>query len=151
MGEVLRRERLARPPERLADRAIADAARSVALAGARRRLEDDRGRIAELALLMAERIVGESLARDPALLDRLFARALDEIGGLGPGRIRAHPEDVARTALAQAAAARGIAVVLDPAVGRFGCVVEAGGCAFDHRLDAVLGALRAALGGGDRG
>ncbi len=150
MGYVIKRAALAARPERLEERAVRGAAAALDEACARERLARDRHRVAEVAARMAERIVGEALERRPGLLDALFERAVDEIGSLRPGRIRVHPGDRARSGIDEIAAARGLEVVEDPAVGRGGCAVEAGGASSDHALPAVLEALRAAAAGGGR-
>lgn len=150
MGYVIRRGELASPPIRLRERAVRDAGRALDDADAAARLARDRDRIAEIAVFMAERIVGEALERRPELLDALFARAMREVGSLGPGRIRVHPEDRPSSGIDGAAAARGFEIVEDPSVGRGGCAVEAGGAVSDHSLGAVLEALRAAAAGTPR-
>jgi flagellar biosynthesis/type III secretory pathway protein FliH len=151
LGTVIRRDALVAKPIRLRAEAARMAARTVDDAGAGERLARDRRRIAELAVHMAERIVGDALERRPELLDALYDRALAEVGSLRPGRIRVHPEDRQRTRIAARAAACGFEVVDDPSVGIGGCVVEAQGASSDHRLDAMLEALRAAVEGTSRG
>ena len=151
MGSVIKRDALAAKPVRLRADAARRAASAIDDAGTEERLARDRKRIAQLAVHMAERIVGDALERRPELLEALFDRALAEVGSLRPGRIRVHPEDRARTGIDAGAAARGIEVVDDPSVGSGGCVVEAQGASSDHRLEAVLEALRAAVDGTSRG
>ena len=151
MGTVIKRDALVAKPIRLRADAARRAAQAVDDAGAGERLARDRKRIAELAAHMAERIVGDALTRRPELLDALYDRALAEVGEQRPGRIRVHPEDRQRTQIAARAAALGFEVVDDPSVGHGGCVVEAQGASSDHRLDAMLEALRAAVEGTSRG
>ena len=151
MGYVIRRDALAAKPVRLRDEAARRAALAIDEAGAGERLSGDKKRIADLASHMAERIVGEALARRPELLDALYDRALAEVGALRPGRIRVHPEDRRRSDVAARAAALGLEVADDESVGRGGCVVEAQGASSDHSLDSVLEALRAAVEGRSRG
>jgi flagellar biosynthesis/type III secretory pathway protein FliH len=110
-----------------------------------------RERIVELAITMARRIVGEAVALDPALLDRLYERSLAEVGELAPVTIHVHPDDRAASKIDELARRRGVEVTDDPAVGRSGCRVEATGVVLDASLEAALGALRAELRGAIRG
>ncbi len=52
-------------------------------------------RSVELARVLAERLIGESLALDAATIARLARRALSEAQGARTVRIEAHPDDVA--------------------------------------------------------
>jgi len=151
LGRVIKRDALAAAPIRLRARDARRAAQAIDDAAAGERIARDRTLVVDLAVRMAERIVGDALERRPELLDALFERALAEIGALRPGRIRVHPEDRARTGIDAAARSRGIEIVDDPAVGRGGCVVEACGASSDHRIALLLEALRAAAGGPGRG
>jgi flagellar biosynthesis/type III secretory pathway protein FliH len=151
LGRVIKRDALVAKPIRLRADAARRAEQAVDDAGAGERLARDKERIARLATHMAERIVGDALTRRPELLDALFDRALAEVGSLRPGRIRVNPEDRRRTQIDVRATARGFEVVDDPSIGSSGCVVEAQGASSDHRLDAMLEALRAAVEGKSRG
>jgi flagellar biosynthesis/type III secretory pathway protein FliH len=151
MGYVIRRDALAADPVRLGAEAARRAAGAIDDAGAAARIARDRELVAELAVRMAERIVGAALERRPELLAALFERAFGEIGALRPGRIRVHPDDRARTDVDARASARGLEVVSDASIGRGGCVVEALGATSDHRLDVALEALRDAVAGKPRG
>jgi flagellar assembly protein FliH len=110
-----------------------------------------RDRIIELAAAMARRIVGESVSTDPVLVDRVYEKALAEIGELVPVTIRVHPDDRAVSRVDELAAARGAEVVEDAAVGRAGCRVEAGGVVIDATVEAALAALRSEMTGTRRG
>jgi len=110
-----------------------------------------RERIIDLALTLAGRIVGEAVTVDPELLDRVYDRALAEIGELVPVTIRVHPGDRAASGIDEAASRQGISVTSDPAVGRAGCRVEAAGVTIDATIEAAREALRVAMTGRRRG
>ncbi len=59
------------------------------------RTERDLGRAVELAALLAERMVGAALERDPAVVAMLARQALAEARGARRARIEAHPSDAA--------------------------------------------------------
>ncbi|MES1204688.1 MAG: FliH/SctL family protein [Pseudomonadota bacterium] len=126
-------------------RADAERVRAAALPSAR-----------ALAVRMAERIVGRALALDDATMVDIAAAALAAARAReGSIRLRVHPDDHAALAGARAAlmarvpAAVDLELVVDPAVGRAGCVVETPSGKLDARLETQLAALeRAAFGGG---
>jgi flagellar assembly protein FliH len=145
---VIKAGELSAGPEVLGRRGREEVARSLAV-----RTEVDelarvaRGRIADLALSIARGIVGEAVTLDPGLLDRIYERSLAEIGELMPVLIRVHPDDRAASRIDDLARRRGVEVVDDPAVGRAGCRVEAGGVSIDATVEAAIAALSRSLGG----
>lgn len=62
------------------------------------RAERDLDRAVELAVVLAERLVGAAIQRDPALLVPLAKQALAEARGARKRRIEAHPTDAAELA-----------------------------------------------------
>ena len=107
-----------------------------------------------LARRMAERIVGRAVELSPELMGAIVAEALHASRARkGPVVLRAHPEDLAAVErerprwLARVAAGVDVRVVADPAVGRYGCVVETAVGRLDARLDAQLDAMENALRG----
>jgi flagellar biosynthesis/type III secretory pathway protein FliH len=120
-------------------------------------------RAVPIAVKMAEKIVGRAIQLSPTLLADLAGQALAAAGGARAPlvRLRVHPEDLPilerdehrRRLVARIGAGRELRLVADPAVGRYGCVIEAGALRLDARLDSQLAALeRALLGdGSDRG
>jgi flagellar biosynthesis/type III secretory pathway protein FliH len=148
LGKVIKAAAMATRPEvlgREGERAIAQ------VLGARAAADEITGRarqqVIDLALSMADKIVGEAVTLDPTLLDRIYERALREIGPLLPVAIRVHPDDRGGSAIDRLARDHGLEVVDDPAVGRGGCRLEAQGVTVDATLEAALFALRAATGG----
>lgn len=152
MGRVIKADRLAVKPDVLGREGQAAVERALEVrAEAEDLIREARDRIVDLALAVARRIVGESVTADPALLDRIYERALAEIGELVPVTIRVHPDDRAVSRIDELAATRGVEVVADEAVGRAGCRVEAAGVAIAATLEAALAALRAEMTGERRG
>jgi len=121
-----------------AEAAATLAARTVTLAEKERTL-DERGvdRLVDLARLLAERLLGETLRLDPTRVTALARQALTEAQGARRIDIAAHPDDAPLLAreLELAGAEAVVRVVPDPARAR------------GHlRFDTELGALDAALG-----
>lgn len=140
-------------------RALAEAAFTTALVEARG--EAERVRRAALpaaqtiAVRMAEKIVGRTIALDATAMADIARQALEAARArAGAVSLRVHPDDwaaieTARPALAaRLAKAVELRVIPDAAVGRHGCVVESAAGRLDARLDTQLAALeRAAFGG----
>jgi flagellar assembly protein FliH len=151
LGRVIKAGELTTGPEVLGRRGREEVARALEV---RCEVEElarvARGRVVDLALSMARAIVGEAVALDPALLDRIYERSLAEIGELMPVLIRVHPDDRAASRIDDFARRRGVEVVDDPAVGRAGCRVEACGAAIDATVEAAVAALSRSLKGTSR-
>lgn len=152
MGRVIKADELSARPEVLGRRGRDEVALCLAV---RSEVEElvrvARGRVVDLALAMARSIVGEAVSLDPALLDRIYERALAEIGELTPVLIRVHPDDRAASRIDELARRRGIEIVEDRAVGRAGCRVEACGVSIDATVEAAVDALARSLKGASRG
>jgi flagellar biosynthesis/type III secretory pathway protein FliH len=122
---------------------------------ARRQVEQvvvrGRRQVIDLALAIARRIVGEAVELDPELLDRIYRRALDEVGELGPVAIHVHPDDRSSSGIDELARGCGAVVRPDPTVGRAGCRVEADGVVVEATLEAALHALGTELAGSGHG
>lgn len=152
MGRVLKADQLSVRPDRLGRRGQAEVERVLETRAQAAGLTSvARDRIVDLALALAGRIVGEAVAADPELLDRIYARTLAEIGELVPVTIRVHPDDRSASRIDEVASRQGVSVTDDPSVGRAGCRVEAAGVTIDATLEAALAALRAELTGTRRG
>jgi type III secretion protein L len=104
---------------------------------------------AELAAAMAERILGQALAGEPALWVRLCARAVVSLRQARAAVLRVHPSQapLLRSRLAELAggAVRDLAVREDEAVPPDGCVVESDLGTVDARLETQVALLREAL------
>lgn len=90
-------------------------------------LEDDLGRTVELAQLLAERLLGESLALDPDRVVALARKAVAEARGARRITIVAHPEDAARLEAAIDSLPSGaevVRVVAEPARARHSLRLE---------------------------
>jgi flagellar assembly protein FliH len=131
---------------------------TAAIHSERRRLEEA---ACDLALRLAETILGHELtvASNPGA-DAVL-RAVTHATGDGPTTVRLHPDDLAQLGdqvhlgdLAQAHAAGQCGeatamlapdarVVADPSVGRGGCVLEIGAAVVDASIDAALERVRA--------
>jgi flagellar biosynthesis/type III secretory pathway protein FliH len=121
-----------------AEAAATFAARSLALAERERTL-DERGldRLVDLARLLAERLLGETLRLDPTRIAALARQALTEAQGARRIEIAAHPEDAPLLAkeLELSGVEQSVRIVPDPARAR------------GHlRFDTELGSLDAELG-----
>ncbi len=100
--------------------------------------ERSRDRVVALARLLAERLLGHTLAADPGEIAALAREALAEAGGARRIELRAHPED--------AALLRGATSSFDPD-GRVHAVVSDESLARgDLRLNTDLGMIDARLG-----
>jgi flagellar biosynthesis/type III secretory pathway protein FliH len=148
MGRVIKAADLWAPPVRLGERRRRELLRALAAdIEDTATIERSRARIVELALGMARRIVGREVELEPALLDGIYRGALAELGALPPAALHVHPADRAGCEVDRLAAELGCAVVDDPAVGRGGCRVRGAGAEVDASIDALIEALRRALGG----
>lgn len=133
---------------------LADAVASLAEAWLRLRKRELRAeelaveRTVLYARLLAERLIGRSLAEDPALVSELAAQVLNEAGGSQRIRIHVHPDD----ARALEAALTGFdpdrrvhAITQDPSLGRGDLVLETDSGTIDAALGPSLERLAARL------
>lgn len=110
-----------------------------------RRAERDTERLVELAVLLAERLLGEMLRIDPARIAELAAGVLHEARGARRVRIDASPDDTAALGEALGALGRSAEVHADPSLGRGSLVVHTELGRVDARLEPQLARLAAAL------
>jgi flagellar biosynthesis/type III secretory pathway protein FliH len=125
-----------------------------ARAQAERDLDSAKDAAIVLARRMAERIVGRAIELSPGLMGAIVGEAMvASRARTGTVVLRAHPEDLAAIErerprwLARVAAGVDVRVVADPAIGRYGCVVETAVGRLDARLETQLDALERALRG----
>lgn len=105
-----------------------------------------------MARKMAEKIVGHAVATDPAVMRDIVGHAL-AASRLGPSpvQLRVHPDDLSvlqstrADGLAELAGKADVRWVADPAVGRYGCIIETSAGRLDARLESQLDALEQAL------
>jgi type III secretion protein L len=111
-----------------------------------------------LAARMAAKIVGRAVDASPSLIADIATEALRASrAGAGRVKLRVHPTDrqalmTARPQLAaQLGAGAALEIVDDPAVGRYGCIVETGAGRLDARLETQVAVLEQALLGQPKG
>jgi len=108
-----------------------------------------------IAVRMAEKVVGRTIALDATAMADIARQALEAVRARsGAVSLRVHPEDWAAVETARPALAARLdksvelRVIPDASVGRHGCIVESAAGSLDARLDTQLAALeRAAFGG----
>ncbi len=115
-------------------------------AGAERRAERELDRMIELAVLLAERLVGEAIAVEPARVGALAKGALRETRGARQLRIEACPGDVATLTELLSALGEGVATIeANPELSRGSLVVHTELGRVDARLTPQLSRLAEAL------
>lgn len=140
MGSIIKARDLLRRPDRLGRRGQSRIAEMLeARAGARG--AEERRRSLALACRLAALIVEDSVERDPAVLDRIYERAIRGMEPKTPISIRVHPTDRSASRIDGIAREAGFEVIDDPGVGRGGCRVSWEGA----EIDASLAALEATL------
>ncbi len=107
--------------------------------------ERDVDRIIELAVLLAERLVGEAIRVEPARIAELAASAIHEARGARRVRIDASPDDVDALAQALGAIGQSADIQPDPTLQRGSLVVHTDLGRVDARLQPQLARLAAAL------
>lgn len=110
-----------------------------------RRLERDLDRIVELAVVLAERLVGEAIRVEPARVAELAAAAIQEARGARRVRIDACPEDVAALEEVLGSIGQSAEIHPDPTLGRGSLVVHTDLGRVDARLKPQLERLAVAL------
>ncbi|MBX3204681.1 MAG: hypothetical protein KF764_06400 [Labilithrix sp.] len=110
-----------------------------------RRTERDVDRVVVLAVLLAERLVGEALRVEPARIAELAASAIHEARGARRVRIDASPDDVAALDEALGALGQSADVQPDPTLRRGSLVVHTDLGRVDARVEPQLARLAAAL------
>lgn len=110
-----------------------------------RRAERDVDRVIELAVLLAERLVGEAIRVEPARIAELAAAAIQEARGARRVRIDASPEDIAALGEALGAIGQVADVQPDPTLNRGSLVVHTDLGRIDARLQPQLTRLAEAL------
>ncbi len=109
------------------------------------RAERDLDRAIELAVVLAERLVGEALRVEPARVAELAASALQEVRGARRLRIEASPDDVGALEGTLGTIVSNVEVVADPALARGSLVVHTDLGRVDARLEPQLDRLAVAL------
>ena len=110
-----------------------------------RRVEHDVDRVVEIAVLLAERLVGEALRVEPSRIAELAASAIHEARGARRVRIDAAPEDVQALAEALGAIGQSADIQPDPTLARGSLVVHTDLGRVDARLHPQLTRLADAL------
>jgi flagellar assembly protein FliH len=146
VAEMIDHHRRARDELVEAGRALQQAASSLA---ARRvqTVDDLQHDVLELAMVLAEEIVGRELSTASPVRDSL-RRALELLPVDGAAAVRVHPADagLVEAHLADDPHWHGsVEVVADPGIERGGCVLTADECRIDAQLGAVIERVRGAL------
>jgi type III secretion protein L len=107
-----------------------------------------------LARKMAEKIVGRAVDLDPTVMADIANQAVCASRARGSAVVlRVHPDDLAAVEARRPRWLGGedspaeVSLVADPAVGRYGCVVETPAGRLDARLQTQLDVLERVLGG----
>jgi flagellar assembly protein FliH len=103
----------------------------------------------ELAVALAEELVGYELTSVDEPVRDALTRAAALLPDRGTPVIRVHPADEATTVDATASSVLTwggeVSIVADPSVERGGCVVDVGPCRIDAQLASAIGRMRATL------
>jgi flagellar assembly protein FliH/type III secretion protein L len=110
-----------------------------------RRAERDLDRAVELAVLLAERLVGEAIAHEPARIAHLAASALAEARGARRVKIDACPDDTAALATLLRELGFDAEIGADASLARGSLVVHTDLGRIDGRLEPQLRRLAVAL------
>lgn len=110
-----------------------------------RRAERELDRVIELAVLLAERLIGEAIRVEPARVVELAASAIAEARGARRVRIDACPEDIDALREALGAMEQSADIQPDPTLGRGSLVVHTDLGRVDARLEPQLSRLASAL------
>lgn len=110
-----------------------------------RRAERDVDRVIELAVILAERLIGEALRVEPARIAELAAAAIHEARSARRVRIDASPDDVAALEEALGAIGQSADVRPDPTLDRGSLVVHSDLARVDAHLRPQLTRLAEAL------
>lgn len=108
------------------------------------------GPVAELALVVAMKIVGKAIEADPAMAVEIAKTALKEVTHAVDARVKVNPIDapVLRQAMPQlmgsSLSLRNIEVVDDPSV-LAGCLIETDGGLVDATIDTMIQRARSAM------
>ncbi len=148
MGRIVKASSLRSRPKAIhPDTEKAAAELLAAHAGAARIREQAKDDVIHLALNIAEKVIGKTVALDPTVLDSIYQKALAAGRELQQATLTVHPDDRAASSVDRLANAYHVDLVDDPEVGRGGCCVRGGGIMVDATLDGVLKALKAAMKG----
>jgi type III secretion protein L len=110
-----------------------------------RRAERDLDRLVELAVILAERVVGEAIRVEPSRIAELAAAAIQEARGARRVRIDASPEDVGPLRETLGEIGQSAEVSADSTLRRGSLVVHTDLGRVDARLEPQLTRLAAAL------
>ncbi len=100
--------------------------------------------LVQLAVTMAGRLAGTTLALDAAQRESLYKDAVKRAGARSCV-LRVHPQDATSTSLCNRAEDAGFDVVADESLIPGDCVVDAGGVTVDRRLSVLLSVMEEAL------
>ena len=99
--------------------------------------------VAQLVLVLAKRIAGETLSLEPGALPGVIRRALERLPETDEARVRVSPQAAERITAALADD-RAVRVIADPEIG-LGCVVETRLASIDATMEAAIQGVDAAI------
>lgn len=110
--------------------------------GLRNRLQHD---VIDLAIAVAENVVGQSIERGALDLQGIYRRALESARSLERGTIHVHPEDRNVSGVEKMAGASGFEIHDDVGVGRGGCRIRCGEVEVDATFKTAFETLEQAM------
>ena len=112
-----------------------------------RYVENVKSGLMEVAVKMAEQIVGDIVDASPETLQKKYADALSEVAVLAPGTIRLHSAGAARAEIRELAARFGFTVTVDDTLNKADCIVETEDVTLDATTETALYHFRKILQG----
>ncbi len=148
MGKIIKASAVRSKPKRLGKEAEKARAELIATMAAASQIRVQAKKdIIELALAIAQKVIGKAVSLDPSNLDSIYANALSAAGKPEPARIHVHPEDRALSRIDTLLESHAVDIIDDPEVGRSGCKIAFGGAELDATLETMLNTLGGAMRG----
>lgn len=148
MGRIVKVKDLKKQPARLS--AESREAAEVLISAHRRAdelLKRSKDEVIDLALHLAEKIVGRAVETDPSYLDSIYSRALGAARDLERATVYINPEDRAASKIDQSAKDLGFEIVEDEAMKRAGCRIKSGDMEVSVTIEDALHAFETAMKG----
>jgi flagellar assembly protein FliH len=147
MADAIEHHRRATDDMEAAARALAGSIDQLAEAD-QQRVHDVEQQVLQLAVAMAEEIIGREVRDDDGLVVTAAIRALTLAPDRGTVVLRVHPMDVAAIGDPGRLAghlASAVQVVADPSIGRGGAIAEVGPLRIDAQISSALARIRDAF------
>lgn len=132
---------------------IAQAAEMLRRAGSERQrvVAESSGRIAELSLKVASKVIGEQVQLDPSIVTRIVERTIADLEATADLSVRVNPEDLPQLEQQRATLERllggsgQLSLIADASIERGGCIVGSVNGEVDATVAAQLAVLQAAF------